>query len=129
LVWFASLAQPGGNATGINFFTAELGAKRLDLLRELVPAATRVAVLVNPANAGQTESTLRDVQSAARALGLQIQVLNASTIREVNAAFATLVRERPDALFMAGDAFFWQPTYPIGPSCDTSCNSRDLCTT
>ena len=102
----ASLAQPGGNATGTNFFTAELGAKRLDLLRELVPAATRVAVLVNPADASATESTLRDVQSAARAIGLQIQVLNASTIREVNTAFATLVRERPDALFMAGDAFF-----------------------
>jgi putative ABC transport system substrate-binding protein len=102
----ASLARPGGNATGTNFFTAELGAKRLDLLRELVPAATRVAVLVNPADASATESTLRDVQSAARAIGLQIQVFNASTIREVNTAFATLVRERPDALFMAGDAFF-----------------------
>src|SRR5262245_20490041 len=88
----ASLARPGGNATGTNFFTAELGAKRLDLLRELVPAATRVAVLVNPADASATESTLRDVQSAARAIGLQIQVLNASTIREVNTAFATLVR-------------------------------------
>src|SRR5262245_49520069 len=88
----ASLARPGGNATGTNFFTAELGAKRLELLRELVPAATRVAVLVNPADASATESTLRDVQSAARAIGLQIQVLNASTIREVNTAFATLVR-------------------------------------
>jgi putative tryptophan/tyrosine transport system substrate-binding protein len=102
----ASLAQPGGNATGINFFTAELGAKRLDLLRELVPAATRVAVLVNPADVSATESTLRDVQTAARAIGLQIHVLNASTIREINSTFATLVRERPDALFMAGDAFF-----------------------
>jgi putative ABC transport system substrate-binding protein len=102
----ASLARPGGNATGINFFTAEVGAKRLELLRELVPSATRVAVLVNPANATSTESTLRDVTAAARAIGLQIQVFNASTIREVHAAFATFVHERPDALFVAGDSFF-----------------------
>src|SRR5262249_24982296 len=84
----ASLARPGDNATGINFFTAELAAKRLDLLRELVPGANRIAVLVNPANATRTESTLRDVAAAARAIGLQIQVLNAGTIREINAAFA-----------------------------------------
>jgi putative ABC transport system substrate-binding protein len=100
----ASLARPGDNATGINFFTAELAAKRLDLLRELVPGATRVAVLVNPANATSTESTLRDVAAAAHAIGLQIQVLNAGTIREINTAFATFVRERPDALFVAGAA-------------------------
>ena len=86
----ASLARPGGNVTGINFFSGELTAKRLELLRELVPAATRVAVLVNPANAANTETTLRDVEAAARAIGLQIQVLNASTSREINAAFATL---------------------------------------
>ena len=102
----ASLARPGGNLTGINFFSAELAAKRLELLRELVPAATRVAVLVNPANAANTETTLRDVEAAARAMGLQIQVLNASTSREIDAAFATLVRERPDALFVGGDPFF-----------------------
>ena len=102
----ASLARPGGNLTGINFFNAELVAKRLELLRELVPAATRVAVLVNPANAATTETTLRDVEAAARAMGLQIQVLNASTNREIDAAFATLARERPDALFVGGDAFF-----------------------
>jgi putative ABC transport system substrate-binding protein len=102
----ASLARPGDNATGINFFTAELAAKRLDLLRELVPGATRVAVLVNPANATSTESTLRDVTAAARAIRLQIQVLNAGTIREINAAFAVFVRERPDALFVAGDGLF-----------------------
>ena len=101
----ASLARPGGNATGINFYSGELTAKRLELLRELVPAATRVAVLVNPTNALTTESTLRDVQSAARAMGLQIQVVNASTSREINAAFATFVRERPDALFVGLDAF------------------------
>ncbi len=102
----ASLARPGGNLTGINFFSAELVAKRLELLRELVPAATRVAVLVNPANATNFETTLRDVEPAARAMGLQIQVLNASTSSEINAAFATFVRERPDALFVGPDPFF-----------------------
>ncbi len=102
----ASLARPGGNLTGINFFNGELAAKRLELLRELVPAATRVAVLVNPANAANTETTLRDVEPAARAMGLQIQVLNASTSREIDAAFATFVRERPDALFVGSDPFF-----------------------
>ena len=101
----ASLARPGGNVTGINFYSGELTAKRLELLRELVPAATRVAVLVNPANAASTETTLRDVAAAARAMGLQIQVLNASTSREINAAFATFVRERPDALFVGLDPF------------------------
>jgi putative tryptophan/tyrosine transport system substrate-binding protein len=102
----ASLARPGGNMTGINFFTGELAAKRLELLRELVPGAIRVAVLVNPANAPTTETTLRDVEPAARALGLQIQIFNASTSREIDAAFATLVRERPDTLFVGNDAFF-----------------------
>ena len=102
----ASLARPGGNLTGINFLSGELTAKRLELLRELVPGAARVAVLVNPANAANTETTLRDVEPAARAMGLQIQVLNASTSREIDAAFATIVRERPDALFVGSDAFF-----------------------
>jgi putative ABC transport system substrate-binding protein len=102
----ASLARPGGNATGINFFTAEVGAKRLDLLRELVPSAARVTVLVNPANATSTESTLRDVAAAAGAIGLQTRILKASTIREINVAFATFARERPDALFVAGDSLF-----------------------
>jgi putative tryptophan/tyrosine transport system substrate-binding protein len=101
-----SLARPGGNATGINFFNYELTAKRLELLRELVAAATRVAVLVNPANAEVTEPTLRDVEAAARTLGLQIQVLNANTSREIDAAFATVVRERPDALFVGASPFF-----------------------
>jgi putative tryptophan/tyrosine transport system substrate-binding protein len=101
----ASLARPGGNATGVNFYSGELTAKRLELLREMVPAATRVAVLVNATNALATESTLRDVQSAARALGLQIQVVNASTSHEINTAFTTFVRERPDALFVGLDAF------------------------
>jgi putative ABC transport system substrate-binding protein len=102
----ASLARPGGNATGINFFVQEVVAKRLRLLHELVPKAVRVAVLVNPRNASAAESTLRGVQEAAPAIGLQTQILNASTISEIDAAFATLARERPDALFVAGDAFF-----------------------
>jgi putative ABC transport system substrate-binding protein len=96
-----SLARPGGNLTGINIFASELAAKRLQLLRELVPAAARVAVLVDPTNMTITEATLRDVEPAARAMGLQIQVLNASNSREINAAFATFVRERPDALFVS----------------------------
>ena len=91
----ASIAQPGGNLTGINFFAVELVAKRLELLRELVPGATRVAVLVNPANAANTESTLRDVEAAARTMGLQIQVINANTSREIDAAFATFVASGP----------------------------------
>jgi putative ABC transport system substrate-binding protein len=102
----ASLARPGGNLTGVNFFNAELAAKRLELLRELVPRATRIAVLVNPANAETTESALRDAAAAARTMGLQIKAFNASTSREIEAAFATLVRERLDALFVAGDGFF-----------------------
>ena len=102
----ASLARPGGNATGINFFTTEVAAKRLRLLHDLVPKAVRIAVLVNPANAAAAESTLREVQEAAPTIGLQIQILNATTIGEIDAAFATLARERPDALFVAADAFF-----------------------
>ena len=102
----ASLARPGGNATGINFFASEVVAKRLGFLHDLVPKAVRIAVLVNPANAAVTEATLRDIPEAARALGLQIQFLNASTSREIEAAFATLVRDRADALFVAPDGFF-----------------------
>jgi putative ABC transport system substrate-binding protein len=101
----ASLARPGGNLTGINFLSAELTAKRLELVRELVPAATRISVLVNPTGPN-SESTLRDAQSAARAIGVEIQVLNASTSREINVAFETFVRERPDALFVDIDPFF-----------------------
>jgi len=100
-----SVARPGGNLTGINFLAVELAAKRLGLLRELVPGAMRIAVIVNPANPNYTESTLRDVGSAARAMGLQIQVFNASTIPEIDGTFAALVSERPDALFIANDPF------------------------
>jgi putative tryptophan/tyrosine transport system substrate-binding protein len=102
----ASLARPGGNLTGVNLFSGELTAKRLELLREMVPQAARIAVLVNPASAPTTETTLREVQAAARAMGLQIQVLNASTSREIDAAFATFAHERPDAVFVGIDLFF-----------------------
>jgi putative ABC transport system substrate-binding protein len=100
----ASIARPGGNLTGINFLNAELAAKRLELLRELVPAATRIAVLVNPA--GPNANDRRDAEAAAHAMGLQVQVLNASTSREIDAAFETLGRERSGALFVAPDPFF-----------------------
>jgi putative ABC transport system substrate-binding protein len=101
-----SLARPAGNMTGINFFTGELVAKRLEILHELVPKAARVAVLVNPANPATAETTSRDLEAAARAIGLHVQVLKASTSREIDAAFATLARERPDALFVASDTLF-----------------------
>jgi putative ABC transport system substrate-binding protein len=101
----ASLARPGGNATGINYFAQEVNAKRLALLHELVPNAGRVAVLVNPANGPLAETTLRDVHKAARTMGLQIHVLNASSSGEVDAAFAVLAQERPDVLFVAADPF------------------------
>src|SRR5262249_16525270 len=100
-----SLARPGGNLTGVNFFAGELAAKRLELLHELVPSATRVAMLINPGNPN-AEAVLRDVQAGARAMGLQIQVHNAATTGEIDAAFATFVRERPDAPFVSPDPFF-----------------------
>jgi putative ABC transport system substrate-binding protein len=102
----ASLARPDANLTGINFFGSELTAKRFELLRELVPAAARVAVLIDPANADYAETTVREVEAAARGIGLQIQVVTASTVREINSAFATFARERPDALFVGHDPFF-----------------------
>jgi putative ABC transport system substrate-binding protein len=102
----ASLARPSGNATGINFFLGELTAKRLVLLHELVPAAARVAVLVNPANATRAESTIKATEEAARALALQIKTFMASTGGEIHAAFESLARERPDALFVGSDPFF-----------------------
>ena len=102
----ASLARPSGNLTGINFFNAELGAKRLELLRTLVPGAARVAILVNPANAQTTETTLRDLEPAGRAMGLQLQVLNASSSRDIDKAFEALARDRPDAVFVSLDTSF-----------------------
>ena len=101
----ASLARPGGNLTGINFFSGELAAKRLDLLHDLLPRAVRVAVLVNPADTANTASILRDVEAAARAIGLQVQVLNASTSLEINAAFEDVGRDRPDAVYVGSNTF------------------------
>jgi putative ABC transport system substrate-binding protein len=102
-----SLARPGGNATGINFFLQEVVAKRLRLLHDLVPKAVRIAALIDPANTSIAETTLREVQEASTTIGLQIQILNATTIGEIDAAFATLALERPDALFVAADGFFY----------------------
>jgi len=127
----ASLAQPGGNLTGINFFTAQVVAKRLGLLRDLVPKAVHVAVLVNPANAPIAEATLRDIPEAARVLGLRIQVLNASTSREIEAAFVMLAREPVDALFIAPDGFFIArrvqfATLAARDRIPTTCSNRDM---
>jgi putative ABC transport system substrate-binding protein len=102
----ASLARPGGNATGINIFVQEVVAKRLQLLHHLVPKAVRIAVLVNPANASVAATTIREVRQAAATIGLQTQILNATTIGEIDAAFVMLAREHPDALFVAPDTFF-----------------------
>ena len=102
----ANLARPGGNATGVNFFVSEVVRKRLGLLRDLIPRAVRIAVMINPGNAATAEATLREVQKAADALGLQIHVVNASTSDEINAAFAAISHERVEALFLGPDAFF-----------------------
>jgi putative ABC transport system substrate-binding protein len=102
----ANLARPGGNATGINFFVGEVEAKRLRLLHDMVPKAVRFAVLVNPANVSNTETTVHVVQEAAGAIGLQTEIVNATTISEIDAVFASFARERPDALFVHPDGFF-----------------------
>jgi putative tryptophan/tyrosine transport system substrate-binding protein len=127
----SSLARPGGNVTGVNYFVQEVLAKRLGLLHELVPKAVRITVLVNPANAPVAEVMLRDVPEAARGLGLQIRVLNASTSREIEAAFATLERDQADALFIAPDGFFTGRTsqFVTLASRDripTSCGNREM---
>jgi putative ABC transport system substrate-binding protein len=101
-----SLAQPGSNATGINFFSAETEAKRFGLMHELVPRATRFAVLVNPANVRYTEGTSKSVGQAARTFGIEVVFFKASTPAEIDAAFAAMSRERVDALFIGGEAFF-----------------------
>ena len=101
-----SLSRPGGNMTGVNFFAAELAAKRLQLLRTLVPTATRVAALLNPAEPTIAAANLRDLNAAAGAMGLQLRVLNASTNADIDAAFATFANERPDALFISSGPFF-----------------------
>src|SRR5262245_8742801 len=101
----SSLARPGGNLTGVNFFGLEVVSKRLELLRELIPGVGRLAVLVNPSNAAVSETTVRQVEAAARGMGVQVQVFNAGTSREIDDAFANLVRQRSDAVFVGGDAF------------------------
>jgi putative tryptophan/tyrosine transport system substrate-binding protein len=127
----ASLARPGGNLTGINFFATELTAKRLALLRELVPKATRMAVVINPVNRAISEVILRDIPEAARAIGLEIQVLNASTSREIEAAFVAIVRERANAVFIAPDAFYTSRrsqfvTLAARDRIPTSCANREM---
>ena len=121
----ASLAQPGGNLTGVNFINLELAAKTLELLCELVPAAARVAVLVNPVSAMTTRSTLRGMEPAARTLGLQIQIAHASTSREIDVAFAAFEPNRPDALFVNVDPFL-NSACPTGTPSRVLQNSRDL---
>jgi putative tryptophan/tyrosine transport system substrate-binding protein len=127
-----SLARPSGNMTGVNLMGLELTAKRLELLREMLPGAARVAVLVNPANAANTQTTLREVEAASRAMGLQSQIFNASTSREIDAAFAAFGRERPDAVFIGQDAFFngrrlqlanWATRHAL----PMTSGSRDIC--
>jgi putative ABC transport system substrate-binding protein len=102
----ASIGRPGGNATGINFLTAEVVTKRLALLHDLVPSATRLAVLINPTDATRAKAVLTEIETAASAMGMQLQILNASTSREIDRAFEALVRERASALFVGPDAFF-----------------------
>jgi putative ABC transport system substrate-binding protein len=102
----ASMARPDRNATGVTILTSEVVAKRLRLLHDLLPNAVRIAVLVNPGNASIAKDTVQEVQKAAPAMGLQVQILTATTIGEIDAAFATIARERPDAFFVGPDALF-----------------------
>jgi putative ABC transport system substrate-binding protein len=102
----ASLARPGGNATGFNFFANEIDAKRLGLMHELLPKANRFAILTNPGDTASAEAISKALNEAVRALGLEILIFNASTPAEIDAAFAAFARERADALFIAGDQFF-----------------------
>ena len=102
----ASLARPDGNLTGVNLVNAELVAKRLELLRQLVPAAKRIVVLINPRNAAIANTTVKEIIAAARPLGLQIQPVEAATSSEIDAAFANFQRDHPDALFISADPYF-----------------------
>ena len=127
-----SLARPGGNLTGINLLGLELTAKRLELLREMLPATARVAVLINPANTANAQTTLREVEAAGRAMGLQLQIFNASTSREIDAAFAAFGRERPDAVFVGQDAFFngrrlQLANWAVRHALPMTSGSRDIC--
>jgi putative ABC transport system substrate-binding protein len=127
----ASLARPGGNATGINFFGLETSAKRLGLMHDLLPKAHRFAVLVNPANASSTAAVSKEVKAAAQSFGLELIFLNASTPDEIDVAFASIARERADALFIAGDSFFSArgvqfATLAIRDRLPASSNTREL---
>jgi putative ABC transport system substrate-binding protein len=127
----ASLARPGSNATGINFFLGEIVAKRLGLLRDFVPKAVRLTVLINPANTPTAEATLREIPEAARTMGLQVQVLKASTSQEIDTAFSAIVRDRADALFIAPDAFFTSRRVQLATLAaldriPTSCSNREM---
>jgi len=102
----SSLARPGGNATGVNFFGEEVVAKGLRLLHDLVPKAVRIAVLANPANDSVSDATIREIQKVAPAIGLSVEILNATTIGEIDAAFSGFAGRRPDALFVVPDGFF-----------------------
>jgi putative ABC transport system substrate-binding protein len=128
----ASLARPGGNLTGVNFLNTELTAKRLELLREMVPSAVRIAVLVNPANTGNTQTTLQEVEAAARAMSLETRIFKAAASREIDAVFAAFAGDRPDAVFVAQDAFFnsrrlqlanWAAHHAL----PVTSGSRDIC--
>ena len=127
----ASIPRPGGNATGINFVSGELGAKRLELLRELLPGAVRIAVLNNPSDAASAETTVREVEAGARTMGLQVQILNASSGNEIHAAFATIARERPDALFLGGDPLWTSrrvqlATLAVRHAIPMACQAREV---
>jgi putative tryptophan/tyrosine transport system substrate-binding protein len=128
----ASLARPGGNLTGVNLLNTELTAKRLELLREMLPRASRIAVLVNPSNTVNAQTTLREVDAAGRAIGFQMQIVNVGTSREIDTAFAAFARERPDAVFLGQDAFFngrrlqlanWAARHAL----PMTSGSRDIC--
>ena len=123
----ASLGRPAGNLTGINLFNQEITPKRLAFLHELVPQAKRIAVLVDPADAANTESTVRDVETAGRAFGLQIKILNAGRSSEIGAAFAAIAEGRQDALFVGSLAVAERPACSIGAIGGISPNSRCLC--
>jgi putative ABC transport system substrate-binding protein len=127
----ASIPRPGGNATGINFVSGELGAKRLELLRELLPGAVRIAVLNNPSDAASAETTVREVETGARAMGLQLLILNASSSNEIHAAFATIARERPDALFLGSDPLWTHrrvqlATLAVRHAIPMACQAREV---
>jgi ABC-type uncharacterized transport system substrate-binding protein len=128
----ASLARPGGNLTGVNLLNTELTAKRLELVREMLPRASRIAVLVNPANTGNTQTTLREVELAGRAIGFQTQIVNAGTSREIDTVFASFSRERPDAVFVGQDAFFngrrlQLANWAVRHALPMTSGSRDIC--